>query len=315
MIRPSRAAEAGDEDRRAPSLPDVVPAAARRERHPRHRTRRQARRRRGQGHVAALASAWKLSIHPHTSMTGLNMAATIHFLAAIDNGGYFEADVSKGNLFRDRLTSAPTRWTRTAASLHWRSRASASRWTRIFSSSTPSSRGPRTCRHPPENDRGHADEPRAPRHDEGRPNPQRLGDRAAHERAERERAAEGERVEAHHATAERVGCGELQRGVAACHEDNREEAELEEVHDGRVEVGGGRERHERQAGEDTREEDRAERGLAAAEGRQGQRPRDGADPERCHEEAEPLGAQPEHLPRDEGDDDREVEDAETYDQH
>ncbi|PYM48027.1 MAG: hypothetical protein DME14_12820 [Candidatus Rokuibacteriota bacterium] len=106
-MRPSRAAEAGDEDRRAPRLPDVVPAAARRERHPRHRTRRQARRRRGQGHVAALASAWKLSIHPHTSMTGLNMAATIHFLAAIDNGGYFEADVSKGNLFRDRLTSAP----------------------------------------------------------------------------------------------------------------------------------------------------------------------------------------------------------------
>src|SRR5439155_20289023 len=41
-----------------------------------------------------------------------------------------------------------------------------------------SSRGPRTCRHPPENDRGHADEPRAPGHDEGRPNPQRLGDRA-----------------------------------------------------------------------------------------------------------------------------------------
>src|SRR2546426_4998627 len=51
----------------------------------------------------------------------------------------------------------------------------------------------------------------------------------------------------------------------SCHEDNREEAELEEVHDGRVEVGGGRERHERQAGEDAREEDRAERGLAAAE--------------------------------------------------
>lgn len=57
--------------------------------------------------IAALASAWKLPIHPHTSMTGLNMAASIHFLAAIDNGGYFEADVSKGNLFRDRLTSAP----------------------------------------------------------------------------------------------------------------------------------------------------------------------------------------------------------------
>jgi D-galactarolactone cycloisomerase len=57
--------------------------------------------------IAALASAWRLSINPHTSMTGLNMAATIHFLAAIENAGYFEADVSQGNLFRDRLVSAP----------------------------------------------------------------------------------------------------------------------------------------------------------------------------------------------------------------
>ena len=57
--------------------------------------------------IAALASSWKLPIHPHTSMTGLNMAATIHFLAAIDNGGYFEADISKNNLFRDELVSAP----------------------------------------------------------------------------------------------------------------------------------------------------------------------------------------------------------------
>jgi D-galactarolactone cycloisomerase len=55
--------------------------------------------------IAALASGWKLSINPHTSMTGLNMAATIHLLAAIDNGGYFEGDVSRGNLFRDRLVS------------------------------------------------------------------------------------------------------------------------------------------------------------------------------------------------------------------
>ena len=57
--------------------------------------------------IAALASAWKLPIHPHTSMTGLNMAATIHFLAAIENAGHFEADVSKGNLFREALTSPP----------------------------------------------------------------------------------------------------------------------------------------------------------------------------------------------------------------
>lgn len=57
--------------------------------------------------IAALASAWKLPIHPHTSMTGLNMAATVHFLASIDNAGYFEADASQGNLFRDALTSTP----------------------------------------------------------------------------------------------------------------------------------------------------------------------------------------------------------------
>ena len=31
----------------------------------------------------------------------------LHFLAAIENAGYFEADVSRGNLFRDKLTSAP----------------------------------------------------------------------------------------------------------------------------------------------------------------------------------------------------------------
>jgi D-galactarolactone cycloisomerase len=57
--------------------------------------------------IAALASAWKLPIHPHSSMTGLNHAATIHFLAAIDNGGYFEGDVSRSNKFRDDLVANP----------------------------------------------------------------------------------------------------------------------------------------------------------------------------------------------------------------
>lgn len=57
--------------------------------------------------IAALASAHKLVVHPHTSMTGINMAATLHLLAAIDNGGYFEADVSRGNLFRDELVATP----------------------------------------------------------------------------------------------------------------------------------------------------------------------------------------------------------------
>jgi len=57
--------------------------------------------------IAALASCWKLPIHPHSSMTGLNMAASIHFLASIENAGYFEADISRNNLFRDELVSTP----------------------------------------------------------------------------------------------------------------------------------------------------------------------------------------------------------------
>ncbi len=57
--------------------------------------------------IAAAASMWKLPVHPHSSMTGLNQAVSIHFLAAIDNGGYFEADLSVANKFRDELGSAP----------------------------------------------------------------------------------------------------------------------------------------------------------------------------------------------------------------
>src|SRR5207248_10681827 len=53
--------------------------------------------------IAALASAWKLPIHPHSSMTGLNHAATIHFLAAIHNGRYFGADVAPADELRDEL--------------------------------------------------------------------------------------------------------------------------------------------------------------------------------------------------------------------
>lgn len=55
--------------------------------------------------IAAMASAYKLTMNPHTSATGLNMAASIHFLAAIDNPGYYEADVARENLFRDELAS------------------------------------------------------------------------------------------------------------------------------------------------------------------------------------------------------------------
>jgi D-galactarolactone cycloisomerase len=57
--------------------------------------------------IAALASAAGLRIHPHTSMTGLNMAATVHLLAAIDNAGYFEGDASPHNPLRDQLVPTP----------------------------------------------------------------------------------------------------------------------------------------------------------------------------------------------------------------
>jgi len=51
--------------------------------------------------IATLVSAWGLSVHPHSSATGLNHAACVHYLAAVDNAGYFEACVSKFNPFRD----------------------------------------------------------------------------------------------------------------------------------------------------------------------------------------------------------------------
>jgi L-alanine-DL-glutamate epimerase-like enolase superfamily enzyme len=65
--------------------------------------------------IAALAAAAGIKIHPHSSMTGLNHAATIHFLAAIPNGGYFEGDVSKANRYRDELVDNPGRIDRDGA--------------------------------------------------------------------------------------------------------------------------------------------------------------------------------------------------------
>ena len=53
--------------------------------------------------ISAMASGWKLQINPHTLLTGINMAASIHLLASIDNAGYFEADVAAENPFRDEL--------------------------------------------------------------------------------------------------------------------------------------------------------------------------------------------------------------------
>ncbi len=55
--------------------------------------------------IARLAAAAGIAIHPHTSLTGLNMAASLHLLAVLPNAGYFEADATAYNPFRDELCS------------------------------------------------------------------------------------------------------------------------------------------------------------------------------------------------------------------
>ncbi len=57
--------------------------------------------------IAAMASCYKLSINPHTSATAVNMATSISFLCGIDNPGYFEADLTTYNPFRDQMTDKP----------------------------------------------------------------------------------------------------------------------------------------------------------------------------------------------------------------
>ena len=57
--------------------------------------------------IAGMAYAWKLPFNPHTSATGINMAATINVLASVDEPGYFEGDVAKNNPFRDQVGGVP----------------------------------------------------------------------------------------------------------------------------------------------------------------------------------------------------------------
>lgn len=57
--------------------------------------------------IAVLASAWKMSVNPHTSATGINMVATLHLMCAVDNPGYFEGDVAHHNPFRDEVCGLP----------------------------------------------------------------------------------------------------------------------------------------------------------------------------------------------------------------
>lgn len=57
--------------------------------------------------IAAMASAYKISVNPHTSATGINMVATLHLLCGIDNPGYFEGDLARHNPFRDEVVGLP----------------------------------------------------------------------------------------------------------------------------------------------------------------------------------------------------------------
>lgn len=57
--------------------------------------------------VAAAASAFGLRVSPHSSVTGLSQVATIQALSAVDNAGFFEADVTPERDFREELTSTP----------------------------------------------------------------------------------------------------------------------------------------------------------------------------------------------------------------
>jgi D-galactarolactone cycloisomerase len=56
--------------------------------------------------IAALASAAGLPVCTHGCHTGLNMAASVHFLASIEGAWYFEGDGSQDNPLRSRLCSA-----------------------------------------------------------------------------------------------------------------------------------------------------------------------------------------------------------------
>jgi D-galactarolactone cycloisomerase len=59
--------------------------------------------------IAATASSWKRRISPHSSVTGLSQVASVHLLMAIDNAGFFEADVTPEPEFREHLTTTPWR--------------------------------------------------------------------------------------------------------------------------------------------------------------------------------------------------------------
>lgn len=57
--------------------------------------------------IGALAATAGLVVNPHSSVTGLNQAATVHVIASLPTAHFFEADVARGNTLRDVLCSTP----------------------------------------------------------------------------------------------------------------------------------------------------------------------------------------------------------------
>lgn len=59
--------------------------------------------------ICALISAAGLPIAPHTSVTGVSMATSVHVIASVPAARYYEADVAIGNRLRYDLCSEPFR--------------------------------------------------------------------------------------------------------------------------------------------------------------------------------------------------------------
>ena len=57
--------------------------------------------------IAALASAHRVPVSPHSATTAINYAASIHLLAAIEPGGWFEGDAATANPFHHEACSRP----------------------------------------------------------------------------------------------------------------------------------------------------------------------------------------------------------------
>jgi L-alanine-DL-glutamate epimerase-like enolase superfamily enzyme len=53
--------------------------------------------------IAAIGSACKLTINPHTSATAIDMATAIRFLCGVDHPGQFEGGVTSQSPFGDPL--------------------------------------------------------------------------------------------------------------------------------------------------------------------------------------------------------------------